>query len=36
MSKIYELIIFTAASKEYADWILRFIDPNQYIKYRLY
>lgn len=36
MSQFYELIIFTAASKEYADRILRFIDPKGYIKHRLY
>ena len=37
MSKIYELIIFTAASKEYADPILDLIDKNKiYFDKRLY
>ncbi len=37
MSKIYELIIFTAATKEYADPILNLIDKNQiFFDKRLY
>jgi len=27
MAKLYEVVIFTAAVKEYADWILDLIDP---------
>lgn len=36
MAEKYELIIFTAAVQEYADWILDRIDAEGYIKYRLY
>ena len=37
MSKFYEIIIFTAALKDYADSILDLLDPNKkWIKYRLY
>lgn len=36
MSKYYELVIFTAGLKEYADWILDDFDKHHYIKYRLY
>ena len=37
MSKIFEVAIFTAATKDYADSILDVIDPNKkLIKYRLY
>ena len=37
MSKIFEIIIFTAALKEYADSILDLLDPNnKLINYRLY
>lgn len=36
MSKYYELVIFTAAMKDYADWVIDQIDPEGYIKYRLY
>ena len=36
MSKLYEIVIFTAAVKEYADWILDLIDPQRVISYRLY
>ena len=37
MSKFYEIIIFTAALKDYADSIIDLLDPNKkYIKYRLY
>lgn len=35
-SKHYEIIIFTAAQKEYADWILDKIDSKNNIVYRLY
>ena len=37
LSKIYEIVIFTAGIKEYADFILDRIDPNKlFIKHRLY
>ena len=36
MSKIYEIVIFTAAIKSYADYIINKIDKNCLISYRLY
>lgn len=36
MEKYFEIVIFTAAVKEYADWILNWIDPVNVISYRLY
>ena len=37
MKKIFEIVIFTAATKDYADSILDIIDPdNKYINHRLY
>ena len=36
MSKYYEIIIFTAALQDYADFILDIIDPNKVISHRLY
>ena len=37
MAKFYEIIIFTAALQDYADWVLDQLDPNHTnIKYRLY
>lgn len=36
MSKYYELIIFTAALKDYADWIIDRIDIEKKISFRLY
>ena len=37
MKKIFEIVIFTAATKDYADSILDVIDPNnKYIDHRLY
>jgi CTD small phosphatase-like protein 2 len=36
MSKYYEVIIFTAAVKDYADWAIDQIDPGKVIKHRLY
>ena len=36
MSKHYEVVIFTAAVKEYADNILDSIDSQKRITYRLY
>lgn len=36
MSQCYEVVIFTAAMKEYADWILDRIDEGRNISHRLY
>jgi CTD small phosphatase-like protein 2 len=36
MSQLYELVIFTASQKQYADQIIDQIDPKQRISYRLY
>ena len=36
MSKTWEIIVFTAGMKEYADRILNELDPYKYITQRLY
>ena len=36
MSKYYEIVIFTAALKDYADWIIDRIDLEKKISHRLY
>jgi CTD small phosphatase-like protein 2 len=36
MSKYYELVVFTAGLKDYADWILNDLDRQGYITHRLY
>jgi CTD small phosphatase-like protein 2 len=36
LSKYYELVIFTAALQDYADFILDIIDNNKVITHRLY
>ena len=36
MSELYELVIFTAAMQDYADWVLNDIDKKKYISHRLY
>lgn len=36
MQEYFEIVIFTAAVKEYADWILNKIDPTSVISYWLY
>lgn len=36
MAKYYEVVIFTAALQDYADWIIDRLDSNKSIKYRLY
>ena len=36
MSEMYEVVIFTAAMQDYADWVVDSIDKNKYISYRLY
>jgi len=32
----YEIVIFTAATQDYADWVIDQIDPGRLIHYRLY
>jgi Dullard-like phosphatase family protein len=32
----YELVIFTAATQDYADWVIDQIDPDRFIHHRLY
>ena len=36
MSELYEIVIFTAAMQDYADWVLDSIDKTKYISFRLY
>jgi len=36
MSQRWEIVVFTAGLKDYADWILNDLDPNRYISRRLY
>ena len=36
MAELYEVVIFTAAMQDYADWVLDSIDKPRYISYRLY
>lgn len=36
MSELYEVVIFTAAMQDYADWVLDNIDKQKRITYRLY
>ncbi len=36
MNKYYEIVIFTAALSDYADWILEKIDPDNLVKFKLY
>ena len=36
LNEYYELVVFTAGLKEYADWALNEIDPANYITHRLY
>ena len=36
LSPFFEIIVFTAASQNYADHVLDHIDPDHIIKYRLY
>ncbi len=36
MSEIYEVVVFTAAMQDYADWVMNEIDPNKYISHRMY
>ena len=36
MSKYYEIVVFTAGLKDYADWILNDFDRQGFISHRLY
>jgi CTD small phosphatase-like protein 2 len=36
LEKNYELVIFTAAMQDYADWVLNILDEDKTIKHRLY
>lgn len=36
MGKLFEIVIFTAAMKDYADWILDRIDSSKSVSFRLY
>ena len=36
LGKYFEIVVFTAAVKEYADWVIDQIDKNKIIKHRLY
>lgn len=36
LSKFYEIVIFTAAMQDYADWIIDGIDQRGSVKHRLY
>jgi CTD small phosphatase-like protein 2 len=36
MSKFYELVIYTASQKNYADKIIDYFDTNKVIRYRFY
>ncbi len=36
LSVSYEIVVFTAALQDYADWVLDQIDPHKYVSHRLY
>jgi len=36
LTSCYEVVVFTAGIKEYADWALSFVDPEGLIAYKLY
>ena len=37
ISKVFDIAIFTASTKDYADAVINYLDPNnEYIKFRLY
>lgn len=36
MSKYFEIVVFTAALQDYADWVIDLIDSKKYINHRLY
>ncbi|KAL4501264.1 hypothetical protein ABPG73_014002 [Tetrahymena malaccensis] len=36
LSEYYEIVVFTAAMPDYANWVLDNLDPNKYVTYRLF
>jgi len=36
MSECYEVVIFTAAVQDYADWVIDYLDTGKWITHRLY
>lgn len=36
LSKFYEIVVFTAGLKDYADWILNDLDRHGVVNHRLY
>lgn len=36
LNQLYDIVIFTAAVPEYANWIIDSIDPDGYVSHRLY
>ncbi len=36
MAEIYEIVIFTAAQKDYANWAINIFDKNNLISHRLF
>jgi len=36
MSELYEIVIFTAAMQDYADWVIDQLDTGKWITHRLY
>lgn len=36
LSELYDIVLFTAGVKKYADWIVDHIDPQRHITHRLY
>jgi RNA polymerase II subunit A small phosphatase-like protein len=36
LAPLYEIVVFTASVKPYADVVVDYIDPNRVVKYRLY
>lgn len=36
MAPLYDMIVFTAGMKDYADWLLDDLDGERHIKKRLY
>ncbi len=36
LAEHYEIVVFTAALQDYADWVLDQIDPKKFIQHRLY